>query len=72
MFVVIDCGSLAPVSNGDIVYENTAFQSTAVYSCDPGYELTTAYDVVMCLSSGSWNETTFPECQGNKSVSYIQ
>ena len=75
----IKCKSLPNPKNGFIVFSDPAnphdFESTANYSCDPGYQLIGGDPVRHCVETGQehcdisgqkkgeWNGTA-PECKG--------
>ncbi|XP_044047227.1 beta-2-glycoprotein 1-like isoform X3 [Siniperca chuatsi] len=50
-----------PLSNGELYYEDTVYQSTINYTCHEGFILTGA-DTAECLASGTWS-TPVPECK---------
>ena len=61
---VLDCGILSDPVNGYIQYNNgTTFRSVATYGCDQGYMLT-APPNVECDSTGQWNLSSPPTCEG--------
>ena len=62
--IVVDCGTPGISSYGDIpsmlAYSTTIFNSTAVYSCEIGYNI--LGDMARtCLASGQWSGSA-PEC----------
>lgn len=56
VFIVVDCGTLFPPMNGNIVFfSGTIFQSNATYTCNEGYELTSNDSVRTCSANGTWS-----------------
>ncbi|AWP05897.1 Beta-2-glycoprotein 1 [Scophthalmus maximus] len=49
------------LSNGEVYYEDTVYQSTINYTCHEGYSLTGASTAV-CQADGTWS-TLVPECK---------
>ncbi|XP_074486721.1 beta-2-glycoprotein 1-like [Sebastes fasciatus] len=49
-----------PLSNGELYYEDTVFQSIINYTCDEGYTLT-GDTTAVCLANGTWSKPV-PEC----------
>ncbi|XP_026215267.1 beta-2-glycoprotein 1-like [Anabas testudineus] len=49
-----------PLSNGEMYYEDTTYQSAINYTCHEGYVLTGASTAV-CQANGTWSATV-PEC----------
>ena len=44
---------------------DTTFNSTVTYSCEPGYQLIPdANDVNLCTASGNWSQLEAPDCEG--------
>ncbi|XP_040001244.1 beta-2-glycoprotein 1-like isoform X3 [Xiphias gladius] len=50
-----------PLSNGELYYEDTVYQSTINYTCHEGYVLSGASTAV-CQANGTWS-TAVPECK---------
>ncbi|XP_070841214.1 beta-2-glycoprotein 1-like [Chaetodon trifascialis] len=49
-----------PLSNGELYYDDTVYQSTINYTCHEGYILTGA-STAECLANGTWSASV-PEC----------
>ncbi|XP_076584159.1 beta-2-glycoprotein 1-like [Chaetodon auriga] len=49
-----------PLSNGELYYEDTVYQSTINYTCHEGYILTGS-STAECLANGTWSASV-PEC----------
>ena len=56
----MSCGNPPSISNGNLVYNNTSYNSTAHYSCNEGYNLNTA-PVKRCTAKKRWEGLT-PRC----------
>ena len=52
--VVVDCGNLQDIPNGQVRLSTTTFGSTATYTCDPGYSVV-GTSTRTCLASGFWS-----------------
>ncbi|MEQ2261898.1 hypothetical protein XENORESO_017637 [Xenotaenia resolanae] len=48
------------ITNGELFYENTVYQSTINYTCHEGYTMTGSSSAV-CQANGTWS-TPAPEC----------
>ena len=60
---MINCGTLTNPINGQVdTSSGTAFQSTATYTCDTGYELSGSQSRT-CGADGNWTSTE-PVCNG--------
>ena len=59
----IDCGPPPQPANSAIQSTTTTFGSIAIYSCNPGYELSTgtATFIRECLGTAEWSGAT-PSC----------
>ncbi|XP_041789779.1 beta-2-glycoprotein 1-like [Chelmon rostratus] len=55
------CPYPEPLSNGELYYEDTVYQSTINYTCHDGYTLT-GPSTAECLANGTWS-TSVPECK---------
>jgi CUB/sushi domain-containing protein len=55
-----DCATAPSPANGVVTTTGTTFGSTATYSCDPGYDLSST-DARTCQADGTWSGTT-PTC----------
>ncbi|XP_019732129.1 beta-2-glycoprotein 1 [Hippocampus comes] len=55
------CPNPDPLSNGDLYYEDTVYQSTINYTCHEGYTLSGPKNA-KCQADGTWS-TTVPECK---------
>jgi len=55
-----DCPTAPSPSNGKVTTSGTSFGSTATYSCNPGYNLSSTAGRT-CLADGTWSGTT-PGC----------
>ncbi|KAF3852047.1 hypothetical protein F7725_005402 [Dissostichus mawsoni] len=55
------CPHPDPLSNGELYYEDTVFQSMINYTCDEGYIMNGDRSAV-CLADGTWS-TPVPECK---------
>lgn len=69
----VDCNSLPSPANGMVdLSPSTMFGSTAVYSCNEGYELN-GINMRECESDGDWSLSAIPDpiCEGmeNKNTS---
>ena len=64
--VVVDCGPLTDPTNGMVDTPTTTFESTATYSCNPGYQMT-GLMVRTCTASG-WSTGDDPVCTGEGDV----
>ena len=56
----MSCGNPPSISNGNLVYNSTSYNSTAHYSCNEGYNLNTA-PVKRCTAKKRWEGLT-PRC----------
>ncbi|RMX37602.1 hypothetical protein pdam_00007909 [Pocillopora damicornis] len=56
----MSCGNPPSISNGNVVYNDTSFNSTAHYTCNGGYSLNTA-PVKRCSAKKRWEGLT-PRC----------
>ena len=62
-YIAVDCGPLRQPKNGIVnTIPDTYLNSTATYSCNPGYNLTGNTQRV-CQSNGSWSSSA-PYCAG--------
>ena len=63
--LAVDCGPPPQPANSIVQSTTTTFGSTAVYSCIPGYELSTGTGVFIrrCLGTAEWSGAT-PSCDG--------
>ena len=50
----VDCGSLDPPMNGDVMLTGTTFNEEAEYSCDSGYSLSGSANR-RCMSNREWS-----------------
>ncbi|XP_064386180.1 sushi, von Willebrand factor type A, EGF and pentraxin domain-containing protein 1-like isoform X2 [Halichondria panicea] len=57
---IVDCGPLTDPTNGMVDTPTTTFESTATYSCNPGYQMT-GLMVRTCTASG-WSTGDDPVC----------
>ena len=58
----MDCGSLDPPLNGDVVLTGTTFNEEADYSCDNGYSFSQSGNANrQCMSNGEWSGSS-PSC----------
>ena len=57
----VDCGPLNQPANGKVTLNKTVFQSTANYTCDPGFRLV-GNATRVCQADGAWSES--PKCEG--------
>ncbi|XP_047222121.1 beta-2-glycoprotein 1-like isoform X1 [Girardinichthys multiradiatus] len=48
------------ITNGELFYENTVYQSTINYTCHEGYTMT-GFSSAVCQANGTWS-TPEPEC----------
>ncbi|XP_033933991.1 beta-2-glycoprotein 1-like isoform X1 [Pseudochaenichthys georgianus] len=55
------CPHPDPLSNGELYYEATEFQSMINYTCDEGYTMN-GNSSALCLADGTWS-TPVPECK---------
>ena len=54
--VSVDCGPLLSPDNGAVdISSGTIVGKEAVYSCNPGYDLSGS-SIVVCLSTGRWSD----------------
>ncbi|KAL4232596.1 hypothetical protein ACF0H5_007286 [Mactra antiquata] len=59
--VILDCGPVANISNGDISYSTgTIYGSTVTYSCVDGYEVS-GVGTRVCQATGDWSDNQ-PSC----------
>ena len=59
--VAVDCGGLPDPTNGQVdTPSGTTFNNTAIYSCDPGYNLNGSM-IRTCGVDGSWTPNA-PTC----------
>ena len=56
LVAVVDCGSLTNPMNGNVSLINNTFGSTAIYSCDTGYDLIGRMTST-CGADGNWSST---------------
>ncbi|XP_055886163.1 sushi, von Willebrand factor type A, EGF and pentraxin domain-containing protein 1-like [Biomphalaria glabrata] len=49
----VSCGDLSPIANGNVNYKDVTYQSTAKYTCHPGFELKGSEEIV-CEATSSW------------------
>lgn len=61
--LVVNCGKVQPPLNGSIIGDDTTFQKSITYQCDPGFELKGSRTVI-CQSDGKWSQKS--KCEGNK------
>ena len=60
-FLVMNCGSLADPTNGQVVISNgSTYGSVATYICDSGYTLSGSH-LRTCRADGNWRDTS-PAC----------
>ncbi|XP_052242566.1 sushi, von Willebrand factor type A, EGF and pentraxin domain-containing protein 1-like [Dreissena polymorpha] len=61
-----DCGRPPTLTNGDLKFNYTTFNSTVQYTCNPGYYLT-GRSIIRCLEAGTWDSLkancTIKNCQ---------
>ena len=58
--------------NGIEDITGTTFNSTVIYSCEPGYQLITGFDEInFCTASGNWSQQTASDCEREQTVLYI-
>lgn len=71
LFVDVDCGVPKHVKHGKVslVSNVTYYGATALYSCDPNYELD-GVSRRLCLDNGTWSSDT-PVCRGKFSKSFV-
>ena len=61
---VIDCGFPPPVDHAITTFTNeTLFNSTVYYQCDPGYEITNGSFFRICQANRTWSGMP-PVCTG--------
>ena len=60
-YSVTDCGDPPSISHGEVTFSSTTFGSTAIYSCNVGYELDEE-STLTCEAGGQWSGTV-PECR---------
>lgn len=61
LYTAVDCGSLSAPENGEIQLGTTTFGSTAIYSCNVGFNLVSTSRRV-CTETGDWSGNA-PVCQ---------
>ena len=54
-YLVVNCGELRPIPNGDVTFASTDFGSIATYSCDFGFTLVGS-NTRICQLGGQWSE----------------
>ena len=62
---MVDCGSPPTLANGDSDSPVTTFGEITTYTCNEGYQFTSASDSLRqreCLSSGMWSDAIL-ECE---------
>ena len=52
---VVDCGPPPTLTNADLQFSSTVFQSVVTYSCNEGFIPTSSQNRT-CLASGLWSE----------------
>ncbi|XP_046583594.1 sushi, von Willebrand factor type A, EGF and pentraxin domain-containing protein 1-like [Haliotis rubra] len=57
----VDCSSPPVVANTVVISDNTTLNSTAVYTCSPGFVHVSGSTNITCLDTGFW-EIPFIEC----------
>lgn len=57
---MIDCEPLEDPANGSVLVGNTSLNGVARYSCDAGFELNGAEQLI-CTVNGTWSDTP-PDC----------
>ena len=62
ILTVVDCGSLASPTNGQVSLTTTTFGSTATYECDTGFNLIGDMERT-CQENGQWTGGA-PTCEG--------
>ena len=61
--IAVDCGFPGNILNGAVdISRGTEFGSTALYSCDPGFQMM-GMNSLTCLANGKWNRIS-PTCLG--------
>ncbi|KAH3700409.1 hypothetical protein DPMN_075385 [Dreissena polymorpha] len=60
----VDCGTLAPLSAGQVTYQTgeTVFESVAIFSCNVGH-IRMGQNSTICTANGSWDPSEPPICQ---------
>lgn len=53
---VVDCGDLPSISDGNLQYRTTSFDSRATLQCNEGYEIN-GNARYTCTESGGWQGT---------------
>ncbi|XP_003387839.1 PREDICTED: sushi, von Willebrand factor type A, EGF and pentraxin domain-containing protein 1-like isoform X2 [Amphimedon queenslandica] len=53
--IIVNCGELRPIPNGDVTFASTGFGSIARYSCDFGFTLVGS-NTRTCQLNGEWSE----------------
>ena len=64
----VDCGLLLPPTNGEVIFNETGFNSVATYECNEGFEFNGA-SVRTCQSDEQWSGSE-PFCEGKGRSSY--
>ena len=59
-FFLVDCGDPAQPINGNMTYNETTFNATAVILCDEGYKFTDN-NVLRCGENATWTDA-LPKC----------
>lgn len=60
IIIAVDCGPLPDPDNGQVTVFETTFGSSAIYSCNPGFQLVGDARRI-CTDSGKWSEKE-PAC----------
>lgn len=59
--IVVDCGELNLLANGNVDVPSTTYDSVATYTCDDGYTLM-GNDKRTCQNSAMWTGSD-PSCE---------
>ena len=59
--IAIDCGEPPDIPNGTRIFSSTTVNSTAIYECNYGFEISDGSEMIICDISGNWNDV--PSCQ---------
>ena len=51
---VVDCGPPNNTTNGAVNYTTTTANSTAIYTCNPGFIMMGGRRIIRCLDNGHW------------------